>query len=330
MDHTRCEEQLMTSKQETMKPVIKWLSAIWVMCYCTDVMTAQDTIFDVEKPKVVKNTFESIYIIDNQTVMVPYKNTFEFDIQHRFGLVYNGYEDFWGLFAPSNIRLGFGYTPLHNLMVGFGVTKQNLTWDFNAKYAILKQMKGGGSPVSMTYYGVAAMDTRNKSLFPNPDEFKSSERWSYFHQLLIARKVSDALSVQVGGSISHFNAVYPAPDAETDTYQNIENDHFAIALSARYKISASTSLLFNFDQPLTLREPLDTEDTGSDPKPNLSLGVEFTTSAHAFQIFLGNYQSIVPQRNNFYNTNWGFGNDQFSLWDPEWLIGFNMTRLWSY
>jgi hypothetical protein len=68
----------------------------------------------------------------------------------------------------------------------------------------------------------------------------------------------------------------------------------------------------------------------SDPKPNLSFGVEFTTSAHQFQIFFANYGSIIPQVNNAYNTSWGFGSSEFSQWDPEWRIGFNMTRLWSY
>ena len=37
------------------------------------------------KVKPVKNTFQGIWIIDNQTVMVPVKGTFEMDIQHRFG-----------------------------------------------------------------------------------------------------------------------------------------------------------------------------------------------------------------------------------------------------
>jgi len=264
-------------------------------------------------------------------VMVSPKNTLEFDIQHRFGLVENGFEDFWGLYAPSNIRLGFSYVPINNLMVGFGLTKQNLTWDFNAKYALLKQMTTSGSPVSLTYYVNAAMDTRNKDQFPNPPEFKETERWSFFHQLLVARKFTENLSVQVGGSISHFNAVYPSVDAETGAVEEIENDLFSISASLRYKVSNSTSILINYDQPLNARTSNDPESSDSrDPKPNLSFGVEFTTSAHQFQIFMGNFQSIVPQRNNFYNQNWGFGNNQFSLWDPEWLIGFNMTRLWSY
>ena len=60
----------------------------------------------------VGNTFESIWLIDNQTVHVPLRRTFEFDILHRFGTIKNGYSDFLGLYAPSNIRIGFGYTPI--------------------------------------------------------------------------------------------------------------------------------------------------------------------------------------------------------------------------
>ncbi len=55
----------------------------------------------------VGNTFESIWLIDNQTVHVPLRRTFEFDILHRFGTIKNGYSDFLGLYAPSNIRIGF-------------------------------------------------------------------------------------------------------------------------------------------------------------------------------------------------------------------------------
>ena len=85
------------------------------------------------KPKPVKYTFQSIWIIDNQTVMVPVKKTFEMDIMHRFGTVGNGYEDFWGLFAPSNIRIGVSYAPIDKLNLGMGITKGNMLWDFSAK-----------------------------------------------------------------------------------------------------------------------------------------------------------------------------------------------------
>jgi Membrane bound beta barrel domain (DUF5777) len=184
--------------------------------------------------------------------------------------------------------------------------------------------------VSITYFGNAAMDTRDESKFPNPDAFKSTDRWSFFNQIIIGRKISDKFSVQLAGSISHFNAVYPAKDPETGAIQELDNDHFAIAIAGRYKISNATSLMINYDQPLTTHASADFDSDETEPKPNLSFGVEFTTSAHQFQIFFGNYGSIIPQVNNAYNTAWGFGNSDFALWDPEWRIGFNMTRLWSY
>jgi hypothetical protein len=86
--------------------------------YAQDSTAAATVIAGPAKVKPVKNTFESVWIIDNQTVLVPVKKTFEMDIQHRFGTVNNGYEDFWGFFAPSNIRIGFSYVPVNKLNVG--------------------------------------------------------------------------------------------------------------------------------------------------------------------------------------------------------------------
>src|SRR5215212_6219228 len=67
----------------------------------TDSTTTEPTeeVAVVKKVKPVKNTFGSIWLIDNQTVMVPIKKTFEMDIMHRFGTIDNGYKDFYGFFA---------------------------------------------------------------------------------------------------------------------------------------------------------------------------------------------------------------------------------------
>ena len=184
------------------------------------------------KPKPVKNTFQSVWIIDNQTVMVPIKGTLEMDIMHRFGTVKNGYEDFWGFFAPSNIRLGVSYAPINKLNLGIGITKSHMLWDASAKYSIITQTKGV-YPVSITYYGNVAYDTRkdeDKSLFKY-----SSQRASFFNQLIIVRKITDRLSLQVAPSVSHQNAVngyYTKNDSTgKETFQEMKHDHFAVAIS---------------------------------------------------------------------------------------------------
>ena len=257
----------------------------------------------------VKNTFESIWLIDNQSVMVPIKGTLEFDIQHRFGVIKNGYDDLFGLYAPSNIRIGFSYTPIERLMLGFGFTKQNITWDLDAKYAILRQARQGGSPVSLTYFTNVAIDTREKENFVN-----STDRYSYFHQLILARKVTENFSVQIAPSLSHYNAVEAYVNGEGDIQGKMNNDHFAVAVSGRYKITSAMSLIANYDQPIT-------EHLTNNPNPNISFGLEISTSSHAFQIIYGNYAGIIPQRNNMFNRN--------NFEDGEFLIGFNITRLWN-
>ena len=294
---------------------------------------AQDSTSVAEEPiapvkiKPVKNTFQSIWIIDNQTVMVPTKGSFEMDIMHRFGTVKNGYDDFWGFFAPSNIRLGVDYAPINNLNLGIGITKNNMLWDASAKYSIIKQTNGK-YPVSVTYYGNVAYDTRKD---PDKSIFKySTQRFSFFNQLIIARKINDKLSIQIAPSVSHQNSVdgyYTKNDSTgKDVFKKMQFDHFAVAVSARYKITDVTSLMINYDQPLT-------RHATNNPNPNLSFGVEFNTSGHSFQLFMGNYSRLNPQQNNLYNTNNPFGYKDVAgnkVQGGQFLIGFNITRLWSY
>jgi hypothetical protein len=282
---------------------------------------AQDsTVTDDEpvrpaKVRPVKNTFNSVWIIDNQTVMVPQKKTLEMDIMHRFGTWEKGYDDFWGFFAPSNIRLGVSYSPINKLNVGIGITKSNMLWDASAKYAIIQQTPGQ-YPVSITYYGnVSRNTTKDEDNLFKYDTY----RWMFFNQLIIARKISERLSLQVAPSISHQNYVYgyyKRVDSATKVVDGeMKHNHLAVAVSGKFKLTDVTTLIFNYDQPIT-------KHTINNPYPNLSFGLEFNTSNHQFQLFFGNYSFLSPQRNNLYNQN-DFKENQF-------LLGFNMTRLWNY
>lgn len=288
--------------------ILKPLSLLICLLAIGSMSFAQEnTEVKPKKNEIVKKTFKGNLLIDNQTVMVPVKGVFEFVIQHRFGVVKNGYEDFYGLYAPSNIRLGFNYTPIENLQVGFGLTKERMQLDGNLKYAILKQAKVGGSPISATYYGNFAIDTREKK----GNFVNNSDRLSYFNQLILARKINKSLSVQVAPSLTWFNNVEGYVNSEGVIKPKMNNAHFAIAFSGCYAINDKMDIIANYDQPLT-------KHTTNNPNPNVSFGLQIGTATHTFQIFLGNYQSIVPQSNNFYNKN-NYSKGQF-------LIGFNITK----
>jgi hypothetical protein len=285
---------------------------VLLLLFACGQLVAQDStenITPVKKAKPVKNTFESSVIMDNQTVMVPAKGSLEMTIQHRFGTLENGSTDFFGLWAPSNIRLGMSYAPVKNWYVGLGVTKEKAELDANIKYAWLHQTPGV-MPVSVSYFGNVVVDTRNKENFRY-----TADRFSYFNQLIIARKISSKFSAQVAPSISWYNNVEAYINSKNEIKSKMNNYHLAVSLVGRYKVSEKSAVTVGYDQPLT-------QHLTNNPHPNICFGFETNTSSHSFQVFFGNYYSIVPERNNMYNQN-DYTKGQF-------LIGFNITRLWSY
>lgn len=258
---------------------------------------SQDTEEEVKKDKPQRAAFQSDWLINNPTNIINTKNTFEFSIQHRFGTVNGGTNDLIGIWAPSNIRLGFNYTVTDRVNLGFGTTKDNRLQDFNLKVAVLRQTRSGSMPISLTYYGNMAIDARSSDNF-----YHSTDRFSYFNSIIIARRFSPNVSIQVIPSFSHFNLVD----------SNMKNDQLAVALGGRVKVSSTMAILVDYSQPLS-------QDTDN---PGLSLALEISTGSHAFQVFVGNYKGIVPQQNYMFNPN--------RLADGDILIGFNITRLWNF
>jgi len=252
--------------------------------------------------KPARPAFESAQLMDEQSVVVPSAKTLEFNIQHRFGLMNNGIEDLFGIYAPgANIRLGFSYTPINNLSVGFGYAKYKQYLDFNAKYALLKQRRDWSIPVSVTYYGDLAIDNRS-GIYE-----KNVHRLSYFNELIIAVRLTDRISLQVTPAFSHFNAI--------DSLYS--HDIISLGFSGRFKFSNQSSIIVNYTQQLT-----DHNDPTFNLRPGLTFGWEIATSGHAFQIFATTFQGIIPQENIVFNPN------DFSK--GEFLIGFNITRLWNF
>lgn len=293
------------------KSLSLFLAKFFLLILIAGKLSAQDSteVPAATKAKPVKSTFESILLMDNQTVMVPIKGTFEWDIQHRFGTVKKGSKDLWGVFAPSNIRLGFDYSPVKKLYVGAGITKEKMQIDVNAKYALFLQTPGK-LPVSVSAFGNVAYDPRGDANYNN-----TVDRFSYFSEIIIARKVTEKFSAQVAPNFSWFNNVEAYLDSKGVVQSKMHNGHFAISLAGRYKVSPKSAIIAGWDQPLT-------QHPTNNPHPNICFGFETTSSSHAFQVFFGNYYSILPQYNNVLNQN--------DYTNGEFLLGFNITKLWNF
>lgn len=285
-------------KKETTSNMKNTILLIVLALACISV-TAQeaDTLSEKKIDKPERAAFQSAWLIDNPTGVVNSKGTFQFDIQHRFGVIKSGNRDLLGMWGTSNIRLAVSYAISNRITLGFGTTKSNLLQDFNLKVGLIQQTRSGRIPVSITYYGDVAIDAREAENFPT-----ASNRLSYFSQFIITRRFSPAISIQVAPSYSHYNIVD----------ENMSNNQFAVALGGRVKISDKTAILVDYSQPL---------DQNSD-NPGLALGIEMSTGLHAFQVFVGNYKGIVPQQNYIFNPN--------KIADGQFLIGFNINRLWNF
>ena len=314
---------LKTIKLNQMRKVIKYKLLLRVSFFLLGMIimnsqvkaqeTAAATKPAVVKKSYVKNTFDGNFIIDNQSVMVPIKGTFEFDIQHRFGTTDHGLKDLFGLFSSANMLLGFSYVPKKDLQLGFGATNDKMQITGSIKYAAFRQTTNNSVPVSVTLFGNTVMDTRVKG--SSVPIVNTADRFSYFTQLIIARKISNKLSLQVAPSASYFNNVPGYVDDSKVIHGQYYHTHFAISFSGKYQLTESMSLIANYDQPLS-------EHPMNNPHPNLSVGLDMKTSGHDFQIFVGNYGYILPQNNNLYNQN-DYTKGQF-------LIGFNISRLWNF
>lgn len=263
----------------------------------------------IDKP--VRSPFESSYLIDNQTTIVMPQKTLQMAIQHKFGNFENGKSDIWGIYSSANIRIGFDYVPIKNLQVGYGLTRTNLTHDFNLKYTILEQTRKNTVPIALAFYG-------NVGLSGDPDvsfgkEYTFSGRMSYFGQLIIGRKVNGWLSLQLGGSFAHFNMV------DTASY---DYDRISIHFNGRAKVAATGAIIFNYDQPLEALRLTPTKNKDINNNPNIAIGYEISTSTHAFQVFCGYSKEILPQQIVLRN--------QDDLTIDMFRIGFVITRLWSF
>lgn len=271
-------------------------------------LKAQEDLMDMlneevkPEPTEVAYTFKSTHIINSHTIERMQKNQLDFRINHRFGQVNSGYENFWGL-DNALISLDFGYGINDWLMVGLRRSTYGKTIDGSLKFTLLRQMTGAKTiPVAVSYYtnmavnGTVDTDYLLDSIF--------SYRASYTHQLLIARKINAKLSLQLMPTFVHRNLV------EYDE----ENNTIAVGFGGRYKITRRLSLTGEYFWSSSAAN----NDNYYNP---LSFGVDIETGGHVFQLFFTNTRMMEES---------GFITRTEGSWlDGGIYFGFNISRVFA-
>jgi hypothetical protein len=261
-----------------------------------NVIAQSDSIPEKDN-RPVKSPFAANVIIDNPTVVSPFKGTLNLLINHRFGSMENGISDIFGIYGSANTRLGLDYGITDRIMVGIGTTANYQLQDIQWKYAILQQTRSNSMPISLSYYGNMVIDARSEENFGPKDSYKFIHRLSYFTELIVSRKFSEVFSFQVAPELAYYNGV-------ADSLNNIT---LGASFGGRAKVWGNKSIIVEYDLPFTHH------NNASDPTPNLGIGFEIGSATHAFQVFVSNYKDIIYQRNLTYNQN------------KKFQVGFNIT-----
>ena len=252
---------------------------------------------------LVTSAFKATRLVNGHTVETNGQKELLFLISHRFGTLNSGAYNLFGL-DQATIRLALEYGLTDRLTAGIGRSSLEKTYDGFLKYKLLRQQQGVRPvPVTVTLFSSVALNSlRNED--PERDvTFKS--RLAYTHQLLVARKFSERLSVQLAPSLVHRNMVATRQD---------ENNVYAVGAGGRFKLTKRTS--FNAEYFYVLPG-----ETADDYINALSLGFDIETGGHVFQLIFTNAQGMVEKF--FIPQNTG-------VWsDGDIYFGFNISRVFS-
>jgi len=227
----------------------------------------------------------------------------DFKISHRFGFINGGISELFGL-DQSSIRFGFDYGVSDRLMLGFGRSSFEKTYDGLVKYKILRQSTGAKTmPITLAVFASAAVKTLP---FPDPEKINpGNSRLFYTTQLIIGRKFSESFSLQLSPTYIHRNLV-----ATVDEAHGVK----ALGIGGRIKLNKRVAL--NTEYILVPGGQL-----AEDFKNSLSIGFDIETGGHVFQLHFSNSTSMIEK---------GFITETTGNWfDGDIHFGFNISRVFT-
>jgi uncharacterized beta barrel domain-containing protein DUF5777 len=277
------------------------------------VFSQDDLLSEIDTVKVdtrVESAFKSLKIVNIESTKLAAKGDFYFIVAHRFNYLKNGFDDFFGL-DDANTQLKFLYGVNEWLTVHVSRSGFQETYDLAAKYRLKSQEKDG-FPFTLVGFNSLAINTEMKEEDYPGMEFKN--RLSYVAQLLVSRKFSENLTLELAPSFFHENTVRDVYDANANPIlpNPQDNSQFAIGMGGRYKITKRWSV--NMDYAAHLNRASE-----SNYRNPLSIGVDLETGGHVFQMHFTNSRAMHET---------GFLGQTSGRWEKgEICFGFNLVRV---
>ncbi len=291
-------------------------SYLLILALGTTPLFAQDDLLDLlgadsasTEPEYTNASFKTTRVINGHSLENTAHGVLDFKIGHRFSPVNGGANEFFGL-DGATIRLGLDYGVTDRLMIGLGRSSFEKTVDGFAKYKFLRQCdQGCGMPITLAVLATASMNGLKQSVFwPYPEDVRTyyfSHRMAYTFQLIVGRKFSERLTLQLNPGLVHRNLV--ATDEEP-------NDVIHVSGAGRVKLSKRVAL--NLEYFYVLPDQIDERYTNS-----LSLGFDIETGGHVFQLHFTNSTGMFER---------AFITETVDKWSDGGIrFGFNISRVFT-
>ena len=245
--------------------------------------------------------FKALQIGNLQSTKVIDKGDLYMVVAHRFGYLKSGIDEFYGL-DQANTKIQLLYGLRENLQVGLSRDSYEKTYSGTAKYRIMNQ--SDLIPINISLYGSVDIDSQlKKKVYPGLQPF---DRFSYTGQLLLSRRFSEKLSLEVA-------PIYVRHNLQNLNYtKTLTYDQFLLGVGGRQKFSKRFS--FNVDYAYNF-----SKDKNSLYKNPLTIGVDIETGGHVFQLLFTN--SRASNDSSFLTEtpgDWSKGEISF---------GFNIVRV---
>ncbi|MBK7308141.1 MAG: hypothetical protein IPI88_14720 [Chitinophagaceae bacterium] len=293
------------------------LLPVFLFAFLANIMAQDPAVAETKaapKQKFTRAVFNATKIINMQSTEIVSPGAIQFMISHHFSNIWNkgggkqNIAQFFGLNSGvAHTYMSFDYSPLKFMNVGVAMAGAS-KYEGWAKFRILRQQTGAKNiPVTIGWYSMMNVNTAE-----DPDNEFSGNKFSFMNQLLISRKFSDKISLQLMPTWIHFNVVPYGI--------NNSNEVFSLGIAGKYKVSSKLNVTLEYARQLNMYKNLITKNGAIlNYNPDLlSLGVEISTGTHLFQFYVGSTTdaSAIDQlaRNNS------------SIKDGNIAFGFTINR----
>lgn len=254
---------------------IKKLLIVFLSFWTLSFYAQDDLLEELDKETKVNTkyslpAFKAMQIGNLQSTKIADKGDLYLIVAHRFGSIKDGVEEFFGL-DQANTKIQLAYSFWNEVQLSLSRDSFEKTYSGTVKIGVIKQ--SNTFPLNIVAYASADINSEiKKENYPN---LKFGDRMSYTMQLLLSRRVSKKLSLELAPSFVRQNL------QDINLSGGRTHNQFLAAVGGRMKVSKRVSVnveyAYNFSKHI--------KSVYNNP---LTLGVAIETGGHVFQLLFSN------------------------------------------